>query len=80
MAPSAYQCQVENGRAQVPIGDGVHRLQLQMQGEDGGYEFANLTPTTVLSSARSVTLQVPAEEWDKAKAVVNPTPKATNGK
>jgi hypothetical protein len=80
MAPSAYQCQVENGRAQVPIGDGVHRLQLQIQGEDGGYEFANLTPTTVLSSARSVTLQVPAEEWDKAKAVVNPTPKATNGK
>jgi hypothetical protein len=78
LAPEGDAVPLENGRAKLPVGDGMHSLSLSLRLKRKSYEFGGVTPAKVMSTAGSVALQVPAEEWEKAKAAVqakDPAPK-----
>jgi hypothetical protein len=78
LAPEAEDYPFQNGRATVPVGDGMLRLKLRLTGDGKDYEFTGHSPATVLSTAGNVTLQVPAAEWARATAALQPDPPANS--
>ena len=68
MQPQTWWQQIENGRVQLPIGDGPYRLQLNLRTDNHGQNLGNVLPKQVLSTDGTVAVQVPDEEWKKALA------------
>lgn len=68
MQPQTWWQQIENGRVQLPIGDGPYRLQLNLRTDNHGQNLGNVLPKQVLSTDGTVAVQVPDDEWKKALA------------
>ncbi len=66
MQPQGHQVSVRDGKASVPIGEGIYGLRVQVSANRQQHTIEGHTPTEVLSTAGEVTVAVPAAQWQKA--------------
>lgn len=70
LQPNGGHVVVENGVANVPIGDGPHTLHVGLYNDEGGSEIALAQPVTVLPSQTEVAITVPEAAWQQAIAAL----------
>ena len=70
MQPNGGHVFVENGVANVPIGDGPHTLHVGLFNDEGGGEITLAQPVTVLPSQTEVGVTAPEAAWQQAIAAL----------
>lgn len=70
LQPGTFEVEVTNGRVELPIGDGLHRLRVSISGEQGGHPIEHFEPREILPNAGEVTVRIAPEAWQRAKAAV----------
>jgi hypothetical protein len=66
---------VQNGVAEVAIGDGAHGLRLTLRANRRNQEIVGVEPAQVLSSAGEIVVRAPAAAWKAALDAVGPPAK-----
>jgi hypothetical protein len=66
---------IENGKAEVPIGDGTYRIQIHVQGNRRSVQINQVQPTQVMATSGPVAVMVAAEEWQRVFEQVKAPPK-----
>jgi hypothetical protein len=66
---------VVNGKALVPIGDGLFTLRLALTSNRRTHQLDGFEPKQVMSTTSEVTITVPKEQWTKGIDVIQQPPK-----